>query len=150
MSIMVDKSDDGFLRHNVKGLMMDLVARWNREMDQAQSFTEFSAIRPSDQRVFGHMRGRPTLLSDFHGALGMSRQAAQQSVQRLIEHGVVRVDPAPDSRRDKIVSVTEKGQSLRSFAAGQIRQIEQSCKERIGTEGLEGLRQLLLALRARP
>ena len=147
---MVDKIDDSFLRRNVKGLMMDLVAQWNREMDHAQSSTEFSAIRPSDQRVFGHMRGRPTLLSDFHGALGISRQAAQQAVQRLIEHGVVRVDPAPDSRRDKIVSVTEKGQSLRSFAAGQIRKIELDCQERIGSDGLENLRRLLLSLLARP
>lgn len=150
MSTVVDELDNNFLRHNVKGLMMDVLARWNREMDQGQSFTEFSAIRPSDQRVFGHMRGRPTLLSDFHGALGMSRQAAQQSVQRLIEHGVVRVDPAPDSRRDKIVSVTEKGQSLRSFAARQIRQIEQNCEERIGADGLETLRQLLLSLSDKP
>ena len=129
--------------------MMDLVARWNREMDQAQSSTDFSTVRPSDMRVFGHMRGRPTLLSDFHGALGISRQAAQQSVQRLVEHGVVRVDPAPDSRRDKIVSVTGKGELLRGFAASQIRRIEQSCKEQIGADGLESLRRLLILLCAK-
>ncbi len=143
---MIDKSDNDFLGHNVKGLMMDLVAQWNREMDQAQSLTEFSGIRPSDMRIFGHMRGRPTLLSDVHGALGISRQAAQQSVQRLLEHGVVRVDSAPDSRRDKIVTVTEKGQTLRSFAAEQIRRIELSCRARIGEDGLRHLRQLLMSL----
>ena len=146
---MVDNIDDEFLERNVKGLMMDLVARWNGEMDHAQSRTEFSMIRPSDMRVFAHMRGRPTLLSEIHGALDMSRQAAQQSVQRLIAHGVVCVDSAPNSRRDKIVSVTEKGQALRRFAAGQLRKIERRCEECVGADGLNNLRQLLFLLNTR-
>lgn len=143
---MVDKRDDAFLSDNIKGLMMDLVSRWNRAMDAAQQHTEFSSVRPGDQRLFGYMRGRTTRMSEFHTGLGISRQAAHQSVARLQAGGLVEVRPTPDSARDKSVYITEKGQRLRSFAAQQIREIEGECASVLGDDGLEALRQLLKRL----
>ena len=145
---MIDKKDDDFLADNVKGLMMDAVARWNRRIDRAQRQSEFASVRPADQRVFAHMRGRPTKLSDFHVALSISRQAAYQSIARLVDQGLVRLEPAPGSERDKLVCVTEKGQRLRTFAAQQIREIEALCAAALGEEGLKELRRLLKRLNA--
>ncbi|MEM8541286.1 MAG: MarR family winged helix-turn-helix transcriptional regulator [Pseudomonadota bacterium] len=146
MSTMIDKNDDDFLETNIKGLMMTLIAQWNREMDQQRSATEFADIRPSDMRVFGQLRGKPTKLSDLHKELGFSRQAAQQAVERLVDHGVLKVDQAKGSKRDKIVAVTEKGQGLRILAAQQIREFEAKCDDLIGESGKEKLRELLIQL----
>lgn len=143
---MIDKKDDDFLGTNIKGLMMTLLAHWNGQMDQGRANTEFAAIRPSDMRVFGQLRGRTVRLSDVHRELGFSRQAAQQAVERLIDHGVLKVDMEPGSRRDKVVSITEQGQRLRTLAALQIREIEAQCAEVIGDEGKETLRELLVRL----
>ncbi|MFY0662097.1 MAG: MarR family transcriptional regulator [Shimia sp.] len=143
---MIDKKDDRFLADNIKGLMMTVLGRWNAQMDQARETTEFAAIRESDMRVFGQLRGRTLKLSALHRELGMSRQAAQQAVARLVEHGVLQVTLAKDSKRDKVVSVTETGQELRSLAARQIRDIEAQSVEAIGVENTAVLRDLLRQL----
>lgn len=143
---MVDKYDKGFLATNIKGLMMTLVAEWNGQMDESRASTEFAAIRDSDMRVFGQLRGRSVKLSVIHRELGFSRQAAQQAIERLVEHGVLKVELAEGSKRDKMVSITEKGQELRSLAALQIRKIEASCADVIGSEATKTLRSLLIQL----
>lgn len=90
--------------------------------------------------VFGQLHRRTLKLSALHRQLGISRQA----VNRLVGHGVLRVDLAPDSKRDKIVSVTDKGQVLRTLATLQIHEIETSRAEIIGEGDTEVLRNLLV------
>ncbi len=143
---MIDEKDDAFLATNLKGMMMTLLGAWNAEMDEGRAATEFADIRASDMRVFGQIRGRVVRLSDIHRELGFSRQAAQQAVDRLVAHGVLRVDLAEGSKRDKVVSVTEKGQGLRVLAADQIRRIEARVRDQLGDEGHATLRTLLLTL----
>ncbi|MBO6918911.1 MAG: winged helix-turn-helix transcriptional regulator [Rhizobiaceae bacterium] len=140
---MIEKKDDDFLGVNIKGLMMTLLARWNEQMDLAREKTEFADIRQSDMRVFGQLRGRTVKLSVIHKEMGFSRQAAQQAVERLVERGVLRVEMAEGNKRDKMVSITEKGQELRTLAALQIRDIEENCADIIGEDGKETMRQLL-------
>lgn len=140
---MIEKKDDDFLSVNIKGMMMTLLAGWNEQMDRARENTEFADIRQSDMRVFGQLRGRSVKLSVIHKEMGFSRQAAQQAVERLVERGVLKVEMVEGNKRDKMVSVTEKGQELRALAASQIREIENSCAEIVGEEGKETLRQLL-------
>lgn len=143
---MIDKKDDTFLETNIKGLMMTLLAHWNAKMDDGRANTEFAEIRQSDMRVFGQLRGKAVKLSDIHRQLGFSRQAAQQAVDRLIDHGVIQVEMAEGSKRDKVVSVTEKGQGLRKLAVKQIREFEAECAKAVGEEGKEALRRLLIKL----
>ena len=143
---MIDKKDNTFLETNIKGLMMTLLAYWNAQMDDGRANTEFADIRQSDMRVFGQLRGQSVRLSDIHRALGFSRQAAQQAVDRLVAHGVISVVLAQGSKRDKVVSVTDKGQGLRILAAQQIRDFEAHCAAVVGEEGKEELRRLLTQL----
>ncbi len=148
MSTMIDKEDDAFLKQNIKGLMMSVLGEWNQKMDEGRAKTEFADIRPADMRVFGQIRGRKIKLSQIHKELGVSRQAAQQAVDRLISHDMLRLELAEGSKRDKVVSITEKGQKWRSHAAEQIRDIEEECKQRLGAENAEMLREILLKLLA--
>lgn len=148
LSIVIDKKDDTFLSQNVKGLMMTLIAGWNEQMDDARAQTEFATVRPSDIRVFAQLRGRSIKLSRIHREMGFSRQAASQAVDRLVQHGMLDLTPVPDNKRDKVVSITAKGQRWRSIAADQIRQIEAQCAAVIGEDGTDTLRQVLLALLA--
>lgn len=143
---MIDKKDDAFLERNIKGLMMTLMARWNARMDEGRVETEFAEIRPADMRVFGNLRGRTIKLSDIHREMSFSRQAAQQAVERLVAHGMLSISADPNSRRDKIVSITEKGQRWRTIAARQIRQIETDIGDVIGPEAREALRAYLYDL----
>lgn len=126
--------------------MMTLIADWNAQMDDARSGTEFAPIRRADMRVFGQLRGRTVKLSMIHREMGFSRQAAQQAVDRLVEHGMISVHPDPDSKRDKLVEITDKGQRWRSIATRQIRKIERQIGESLGEGSKEDLRRMLIAL----
>ncbi|MEM9393586.1 MAG: MarR family winged helix-turn-helix transcriptional regulator [Pseudomonadota bacterium] len=143
---MIDKVDDDFLGQNIKGMMMTLIAEWNAQMDEARAETAFADVRPADIRVFAQLRGRTVKLSDIHREMGFSRQAAQQAVDRLVAHGMVAVHPVPESKRDKVVSITEKGHLWRSIAASQIRLIEVQIAETLGEDTKETLRQCLSQL----
>ena len=143
---MIDVKDDAFLEQNIKGMMMTLIARWNAQMDEARAETEFAGIRPADMRVFGQLRGRTVHLSAIHREMGFSRQAAQQAVERLVDHDMLKTSPDPNSRRDKLVSITDKGQRWRSFAARQIRSIEEEIAQTVGQDGKEALRKGLVSL----
>jgi DNA-binding MarR family transcriptional regulator len=143
---MIDKKDDDFLGQNIKGMMMSLIARWNADMDDARLETEFASVRPGDMRVFAQLRGRTLKLSAIHREMGFSRQAAQQAVDRLIQQGMITVVKDPDSKRDKVVSITEKGQRWRAIAAQNIRGIEENIAETLGDTEKETLRGFLQAL----
>ncbi|MEM6479596.1 MAG: MarR family winged helix-turn-helix transcriptional regulator, partial [Pseudomonadota bacterium] len=106
----------------------------------------FAAIRPADMRVFGQLRGRTVKLSMIHREMGFSRQAAQQAVDRLVEHDMISVGRDPDSQRDKIVKITEKGQRWRSIAALQIRLIENRVADVLGDGEREAFRGALRKL----
>lgn len=140
---MIDKRDDAFLGQNIKGMMMTLLAHWNTQMDEARTQTEFASVRPADIRVFAQLRGRTVKLSAIHREMGFSRQAAQQAIDRLVAHDMIRVLPDPDSRRDKLVAITEKGQRWRAIAAAQIRQIETEIADIVGEDAKEALRRHL-------
>ena len=143
---MIDKKDDAFRGQNIKGMMMTSIARWNAEMDEARAATEFADVRPSDIRVFAQLRGWTVHQSIVHREMGFSRQAAQQAIDRLVGHGMLQIDSAPGSKRDKIISITEKGQRWRTIAAERIRRIETQCAEIIGDDGKENLRGHLIKL----
>lgn len=125
---------------------MTLMARWNEQMDDARAETEFASVRPADMRVFAQLRGREVRLSDIHREMGFSRQAAQQAVDRLVAQDMIAVAAVPGSKRDKLVSITQKGQRWRVIAASQIRQIEDQIAHVIGEDGKEGLRRCLIDL----
>lgn len=146
LSTVIDKKDNSFLDQNIKGMMMTLISRWNAEMDHARSETEFAQVRPADIRVFAQLRGRTVKLSEIHREMGFSRQAAQQAVDRLIGHEMISVENDPKSKRDKLISVTEKGQRWRAIAAKQIRQIESDIAELIGEDATETMRGYLTHL----
>lgn len=140
LSIVIDKRDNAFLGQNIKGMMMTLMARWNAQMDDARAQTEFAEVRPADIRVFAQLRGRTVKLSEIHREMGFSRQAAQQAIDRLVGHDMISVIYDPTSKRDKLVSITEKGQRWRTIAADQIRLIEAEIAEAIGEDAREILR----------
>ena len=143
---MIDEKDNAFLGQNIKGLMMTLIARWNTEMDDARADTEFADVRPADICVFAQLRGRRIKLSQIHREMGFSRQAAQQAVDRLVGHDMISVMHDPDSKRDKVVSITAKGQRWRTIAAAHIRHIETDIGDAIGKDAMEALRRYLINL----
>ncbi len=122
------------------GLLID-----NRLVDMRRN-TPYANVRPSDIRVFIAASRKPISISEIARLLHISRQAAQTSVQRLQELGVIELREASDNRRDKRVEITPRGRMAGITAANQIAQVEQEFADVIGPSQWADLKTNLKAL----
>ena len=66
--------------------------------------------------------GRPLTVPQIARRMGLTRQAVQASVNRLVSEGVVETGENPEHRRSPLIRITELGS--RKYAAIQKRQAE--------------------------
>lgn len=66
-------------------------------------------LRESDGYVFQHLQSGPRTVSDLAGKLGITQQGASKAVADLARRGYVAIEPDPDDRRARAVSLTERG-----------------------------------------
>ncbi|MFM2587175.1 hypothetical protein [Vibrio sp. TBV020] len=142
MKVNLDKA-------NIKGLVSDLYFMMEGDMREALNETEFANIRPADGKVFMMVSRQVISLSEYAKMAGISRQSIHKSLSRLVEFGVIELVPAPNSKRDKVPMVTEKGQELHSILFDILNDIEQKQIEKVGKERFEAFKATLLELTVR-
>ncbi len=116
--------------------------------NQLRRNTPFAGTRPADAKTFMLISRHPRGLTELAQALGISRQAAHKSVQRLVAEGFVEFDYAEGSRRDMIARITKKGLDGRKVGLSIAAEIETHIAEIVGKDDLETLRRILLRLAA--
>lgn len=84
-----------------------------------------------------------TRQADMAAHLRVSKQAVQQALKSLVAKGLVRVQADPDNGRQKVVSLTGRGQEMRAVAVDGIRALECALGERIGADRLAALHDAL-------
>ena len=91
-----------------------------RSMSDFKRFMDESDLSPSQVNILMrlHFRGKCDV-SDIGEGMGASKAAASQSVDRLVQRGLLERVEDPVDRRFKQVTLTAKGESLveRSFEA---------------------------------
>lgn len=81
--------------------------------------------------------------ADMARHLRVSKQAVQQSLKALVAKGLVTVRPDPENGRQKTVAFTARGRELREIARAGIELLEARLVERIGSERLKALHDVL-------
>lgn len=74
--------------------------------------------------------------------LDVAAPTAHQWVRELVDLGILSVDPAPGSRREKLVTLTPTGRELREQALDVVRAVEERLRTTPGVD-VDGLRSLL-------
>jgi DNA-binding MarR family transcriptional regulator len=131
---------------NIRSLLHYVTTGIDARMEGYRRGTRYESVRPSDVRVFVLAQREPRTMADIAKVLGISRQAVQMSIKRLVALNVLELELAPGNHRDKLVMVTERGQAARLAASQQIDRLETECVKVIGADGLATLRHLLQAL----
>jgi DNA-binding MarR family transcriptional regulator len=108
--------------------------------------TEFASIRPADGKVFMMISRQVISLSEYAKMSGISRQSIHKSLLRLVDFGVIELVQAPNSKRDKVPVVTEKGQELHAILFGILHDIEQKQIAKVGKERFEAFKSTLMML----
>lgn len=133
---------------NIRTLVYYLGLAIDARVLEFRQSTIYENVRPSDIRLFVTAARKPQTISDIARELGITRQATQMGVQRLLKLDVVELRPVPDNKRDKLVVVTKKGKSAQSTVAKQVRRMEDEFAKVIGVKGLEVFRENLKAVLA--
>ncbi|MFY0595494.1 MAG: winged helix-turn-helix transcriptional regulator [Cognatishimia sp.] len=133
-------------QNNIRGLVQDLSELLDRRMEVLREGTVLGSVRPSDAKVFMLASRHSRTTADIARDLGVSKQAVHMSVQRLKEKDVVRMVPAENSNRDKVIEITERGQEIRGLVAKKIAIIEAEIEAKLGKGKTKEFRQSLLKL----
>ncbi len=128
---------------NIRSLVYYLGLAIDTRVLEFRRATAYENVRPSDIRLFVTAARKPQTISDIARELGITRQATQMGVQRLLKLGVVDLCPVPDNKRDKLVVITKKGKSAQSTVANQVKRMEDEFAKVIGVKGLEVFRENL-------
>lgn len=133
-------------QNNIKGLVQDLVEKLDIRMHLMRKGTPWEDVRTSDAKLFMLSARHQRSITDLAKALGISRQAAHKSVQRLLDHGVIELQQLPGNSRDKYVVITDEGNKARIQAAKNLKAIESEIEKKIGKKRLAAFRQTLIDL----
>lgn len=78
-------------------------------------------------------------------ALGVSRQSASLTIAEMIESGIFAMEPDPNDRRAKIVTITTFGQKRANDARDAVLQLTGELERRIGKDNVANLWNALTA-----
>lgn len=139
----MNRSKTPALRHSLKALLRENLQWIEDEQARLLQDSPFASAGRAEIKLFAALRGESRSIAELSRYLGVSRQAAHQTVHKLIAHGVVRLEPMAGNRRQKMVVITDKGQEARALTAQHFRQIESQVAGNIGKAELEQLKRLL-------
>jgi DNA-binding MarR family transcriptional regulator len=101
-------------------------------------------LRGSQFRVLSMVPSRGgRRLSDLATIADMTKQAMGEFVADLAASGYVRVDPDPEDRRAKLVSLTAKGRRAADRAREILGRVEAMWVDRLGAKNAQTLERLL-------
>lgn len=102
-------------------------------------------ITPAQSRLLALMGGKSASMAELGRRLAISRQAAHKMVNELVRQGILEVKADPERGNAKLVSYTDAGRQVNRAGAKFIEQAELKLAEKIGSSGVEQLKQLLQA-----
>lgn len=103
----------------------------------------YSGVTPAMSRLFGHMGGQPTGLSELARRMDVSRQAVHRLANEAAKLGLVEFVVSPDDARVVRLQFSQAGWDMSATAAKDFEDIEQQLKARLGARNLGELKRLL-------
>jgi DNA-binding MarR family transcriptional regulator len=103
----------------------------------------WSEITRAQSLVLAHLDSEGTRSSELARRSGVTRQAVHQTIQELVELGLLELAPDPTSQRAKLVVLTRRGKRLVVEAREIFRELEDTLEHRIGRKRVARLRRAL-------
>ncbi|WP_308257481.1 MarR family winged helix-turn-helix transcriptional regulator [Pseudonocardia lacus] len=136
------------------GLLLRLLHQhWGEDVGEALREAGLDGIRAPHANVFPFVPPGGIAVSELARAANMRKQSMAEAVDQLERAGYVERRPDPHDRRARLVSLTERGEAVRSVAVAAGHRVEQRWTELTGPAEIAALRttlqRLLSRLRAR-
>lgn len=102
-------------------------------------------LRAADLKLLANLDCDTTYASELARRLGISRQAVTKLLRNLVDHGFVRLEPAPGKRHAKQIVITASGRVLIGHAVTALARLEEELAVRVGSDDVATLRRVLAA-----
>jgi DNA-binding MarR family transcriptional regulator len=112
-------------------------------IQQGLAHRGFDDVRPMHGYAFARLSRAPATASELAMHLGVTKQAAAQLVDYLVERGYLRRDPDPTDRRARLLVLTEHGRACTAAADQAAADVVQHWREQLPERQFEQLQKAL-------
>jgi DNA-binding MarR family transcriptional regulator len=113
---------------------------------RAQAKLGFADVPSSGEYILNAMEWSGASLESIVRFIGVTKQAASQSVDLLVERGYLERGRDPADRRRVTLSLTDRGHAAAKAGAAAIREVDRELTARVGARGVALARAALVAL----
>jgi len=99
----------------------------------------FADVRPAHGFAFSRISAGDASMTDVANYLGVTKQAASQLVEHLVQRGYVTRDPDPSDARSRKLRLTERGWACTRAAEQAAAGITDAWTRQVGTAALEAM-----------
>jgi DNA-binding MarR family transcriptional regulator len=143
---MGDGKDKLIWSNSIRALIFDVSEKLDDRARVLRKQAGMKDIRPSDAKVAMLVARRSRGLTEIATKLGISRQAAHRSLQRLQEMGAVSFEHLPGNNREKVATLTPLGAEAQGAISSVVKRIDVDVEEIVGKDQMRDLRAALSAL----
>jgi DNA-binding MarR family transcriptional regulator len=143
---MGDGKDKLIWSNSIRALIFDVSEKLDDRARVLRKQAGMKDIRPSDAKVAMLVARRSRGLTEIATKLGISRQAAHRSLQRLQEMGAVSFEHLPGNNREKVATLTPLGAEAQGAISSVVKRIDVDVEEIVGKDQMQDLRAALSAL----
>ncbi|HEY7136451.1 MAG TPA: MarR family transcriptional regulator [Acidimicrobiia bacterium] len=106
----------------------------------------FTDMPRTGARLVGGIARNGPSVGNTAAHLGVSKQAASQLVDTLVERGYVTREPDADDRRRIVVDLTDRGREAAKHIRGAVERVDRALEKRVGKERIADARTVLASL----
>ena len=119
-------------------------ARWLEEGLLARlAAAGWTDVTRAHSHVFAHLDKEGTRPAELARRMGVTRQAAHQTIQELVDRGFLELAADPRNKRARRAVLTARGKRVVADARDIVRELEDTLERRIGRKRVARLRRAL-------
>ncbi len=125
------------------GAVLRLASQLVDGIQQGLTRRGFNDVRAVHGFAFARLSGTPATASELAAHLGVSKQAAAQLVDHLVERGYLHREPDPTDRRARLLVLSERGRACTAAADQAAADVVQHWRDQLPDPQFEQLQQAL-------
>lgn len=135
--------DDYIKELNLIDLLSEKHKKLRREVMKLWLESDGNEITDTESHMLGMLERKSMTVAESARKINISRQATHKCAKKLIDLGFIKIEHIEGNKRDKLISLTEKGEEYCSEMLKIKERIEEEISKKLRHKNVEMLKKLL-------